>query len=102
MPGKGTVACRSLGAYQIGFYVGVGATSGTFALACGAGTKTATENVPNCNGIAEGNPVPITCASALAEKCGNSKAGMIQARAQTNQVTYTCVDLNLMGTARFR
>ncbi|HYQ47389.1 MAG TPA: DUF4215 domain-containing protein [Polyangiaceae bacterium] len=99
---KAAAACRGLGAYKIGFYVGVGAATGTFALACGAGTKTGTESVPNCNGIAESNPVPVTCASALAEKCGSSKAGMIQASAQANQVTYTCVDLNLTGTVRFK
>jgi|GEM_PF-2272162 len=99
---KMAAACSSLGAYKIGFYLGVGATSGTFAIACGAGTKTATENVPNCNGIAEGNPVPVACSAALADKCGNSKGGMIQARAQSNQVTYTCVDLNLTGSARFK
>jgi hypothetical protein len=58
--------------------------------------------VPNCNGIAEGSPVPVACSAALADKCGNSKGGMIQARAQSNQVTYSCVDLNLTGSARFR
>jgi cysteine-rich repeat protein len=95
-------ACSSLGNYTVGFYIGGGATSGTTALACGAGTKTATESVSGCNGISESNPVPVACASALAEKCGNGKAGMIQARAQTSQVTYTCVELSLTGTARLR
>jgi len=95
-------ACRDLGAYKIGFYVGAGSASGTTALACGAGTKTATESVPNCNGIADTSPVPVACAGALADKCGSGKAGMIQALAQPNQVSYTCVELNLTGTARLR
>ncbi len=99
---KAAAACRTLGDYKLGFYVGAGKSSGTTALGCGAGTKTATESVPNCNGIAESNPVPVACANALAAKCGSGKGGMIQARAQTNQVTYTCVELNLTGTARFR
>jgi hypothetical protein len=95
-------ACQGLGAYKVGFYVGAGAAAGTTALACGAGTKTATESVAACNGIAESSPVPVACANALADKCGSGKAGMIQARAQTNQVTYTCVETNLTGTARLR
>lgn len=99
---KAAAACRTLGDYRLGFYVGVGASSGTTALGCGAGTRSATESVPSCNGIAESNPVPVACASALAAKCGTGKGGMIQARAQTNQVTYTCVELNLTGSARFR
>jgi len=99
---KAQAACLTLGAYKVGFYLGSGATTGTTALACGAGTKTASESVTACNGISESAPVPIECANALAEKCGSGKAGMIQARAQTNQVSYTCVELNLTGSARLR
>ncbi len=99
---KTAAACRGLGAYGIGFYVGTGAQSDTTALACGAGTRSATESVPGCNGIADSNPVPVECAKALAEKCGSARGGMIQARAQANQVTYSCVDLTLTGTARLK
>jgi cysteine-rich repeat protein len=99
---RAEAACHALGSYKLGFYLGPGAAAGTTALACGAGTKTATESVPTCNGIVESNPVPVACANALAEKCGSGKAGMIQARAQANQVSYTCVELSLTGSARFR
>jgi cysteine-rich repeat protein len=99
---KTDAACRALGAYKIGFYLGAGATAGTTAVACGAGTRTATESVPGCNGIADGSPVPVACVKALADKCGSGKAGLIQTRVQSNQVTYTCVELSLTGTARFK
>jgi hypothetical protein len=97
-----TAACATLGAYKLGFYLGPGSSSSATAVACGAGTKTNTESVPSCNGIADGSPVPIACVKALADKCGSGKAGLIQARAQANQVSYTCVELNLTGTARFK
>jgi hypothetical protein len=58
--------------------------------------------VPGCNGIADGAPVPVGCVKALADKCGAGKAGLIQTRVQNNQVTYTCVELSLTGTARFK
>jgi hypothetical protein len=44
--------------------------------------------------------VPVTCAQALSDLCGEGQGGMIQARAQSNQVSYTCVDLSLTGHAR--
>lgn len=99
---RAEAACRGLGEYKLGFYLGAGAMAGTTALACGAGTRTTTESVPDCNGISESSPVPVACAKALAQKCGGGKAGMIQARAQQNQVTYTCVALSLTGTVRLR
>jgi cysteine-rich repeat protein len=99
---RARAACRGLGTAGIGFYVGVGANSNMTALACGAGTKTATESVPGCNGIADTNPVTVECAKALAAKCGSGQGGMIQDHPQSNQVTYTCVDLTLTGTARLR
>ena len=71
-------------------------------VACGAGTKTNTESVPSCNGVADGSAVPVECIKALAAKCGSGKAGLIQTRAQATQVSYTCVELSLSGTARFK
>ncbi len=90
-------ACETLG-YTRGFYLGTG-SSGNYAIACGAGAVS-TASISGCNGIADTNPVPVTCAQALASKCGNNKGGMIQARAASNQVTYTCIDLTLTGTVR--
>lgn len=90
-------SCRSSG-FTRGFYLGTG-SSGTFAVACDGGTTT-TESISGCNGISDTSPVPVTCAQALATKCGNGKGGMIQARAQSNAVTYTCIDLTLTGIAR--
>jgi cysteine-rich repeat protein len=90
-------ACESLG-YSQGFYLGNG-SSGNFAIACGSGAVSSA-SVQGCNGIADTSPVPVACAQALATKCGNNKGGMIQARAQSNQVTYTCIDLSLTGTVR--
>jgi cysteine-rich repeat protein len=94
-------ACQALG-YTQGFYLGNGSSAGTTALACGNGTRTFTDNVPGCNGIGATDPVPVACAKALAAKCGNGRGGMMQLRAQTNQVTYTCVDLTLTGSVRLR
>jgi len=99
---KTTAACVALGAYKIGFFLGAGSTASTTAVACGAGTKTNTESVPSCNGVADGSAVPVECIKALAAKCGSGKAGLIQTRAQATQVSYTCVELSLSGTARFK
>jgi cysteine-rich repeat protein len=93
-------ACNDLG-YTQGFFLGNGSTGNT-AIACGTGTRRTTESVTGCNGIADTSPVPVACAKALATKCGAGKAGMIAARAQPSQVTYTCLDLTLTGTARLR
>jgi hypothetical protein len=90
-------ACDSLG-YERGFYLGTG-SSGTFAIACGHGDLDAA-SVAGCNGISDTNPVPVACAQALTAKCGNEQGGMLQARAASNQVTYTCIDLTLTGTVR--
>jgi hypothetical protein len=94
-------ACQAIG-YTQGFYLGNGSSAGTTALACGNGTRTFTDNVPGCNGIGATDPVPVACAKALAAKCGAGRGGMMQLRAQTNQVTYTCVDLTLTGSVRLR
>jgi cysteine-rich repeat protein len=93
-------ACVDLGFTQ-GFYLGNGSTGNT-AVACGMGAVRPAESVTGCNGIADTSPVPVACAKALATKCGNNKGGMITALAQASQVTYTCVDLTLTGTARLR
>lgn len=90
-------ACGALG-YGRGFYLGTG-SSGNFAIACGDGVLK-TESVPSCNGISDTNPVPVGCAQALTAKCGQNQGGMLQARAQNTQVTYTCIDLTLTGTVR--
>lgn len=90
-------ACVGMG-YARGFYLGNG-SSGNFAIACDNGSLK-TESVTNCNGIADTSFVPVACSQALASKCGSNKGGMIQARAQSNQVTYTCIDLTLTGSAR--
>lgn len=91
-------ACQSLG-FGRGFYLGTGASSNTFALACDAGT-TSTKSISGCNGISNSSPVPVGCAKALATECGSNRGGMLQARAQSSQVTFTCIDLSLTGTAR--
>lgn len=91
-------ACNELG-YDRGFYLGLGSAANTYALACDQGTLT-TASVPGCDGIADTSPTPITCSQALSERCGVGKGGIIQARAEWNQVTYTCVDLSLTGNAR--
>ncbi len=91
-------ACVDLG-YARGFYLGLGSAPDTYAVACDDGT-TKTESVPGCNGIEDTNPVPVTCADALSAKCGNNKGGMIQTRAQSDEVTYTCIDLSLTGSVR--
>ncbi len=90
-------ACSGLG-YSQGFYLGTG-SSGNYAIACGSGALK-TENVPGCNGISDTSPVPVGCAQALAAKCGKNKGGMLQALAQTSQVTYACIELTLTGTVR--
>ncbi len=90
-------ACVGLG-FDRGFYLGTG-SGGTYAVACDAGT-TATEGIAGCNGIADTSPVPVTCAQALSAKCGSGKGGMIQARAASDRVTYTCIDLSLTGSVR--
>jgi cysteine-rich repeat protein len=96
---KVSFACRGLGFTQ-GFYIGNGSSSDTTAVACGSGAVQNPESISACNGIGATNPVPVECAQALAAKCGNGKGGMLQALAQSNQVTYTCIDLSLTGSAR--
>jgi cysteine-rich repeat protein len=91
-------ACDALG-YSQGFYLGTG-SSGNYALACGTGTTRITKSVAGCNGVSDTSPVPVECAGALASQCGNGRGGMLQARAESNQVTYTCVDLTLTGSVR--
>jgi len=88
--------------YTQGFYLGAGSSTDTTALACGMGAKKGPESVSGCNGIADTDPVPVDCAKALADKCGAGKGGMLQALAQKTQVTYTCVDLTLTGSARLK
>src|SRR5690606_18755733 len=92
------VACRDLG-YSRGFYLGSGGSSGTYDVACDSGS-TRTESISGCNGIQDTQPVPVACAQALATRCGQDQGGMIQARAESNQVTYTCIELSLTGSVR--
>jgi hypothetical protein len=91
-------ACNELG-YDRGFYLGYGSSANTYAVACDYGALSSA-SVPGCDGIADTSPVPVTCAQALSDVCGEGKGGMIQARAQWNLSTYTCVDLSLTGNAR--
>lgn len=90
-------ACRELGADR-GFYLGTG-SSGTYAVACDVGS-TFTESISDCNGISGIEPVPVSCAQALSNRCGDEQGGMIQAPAESNEVTFTCIDLTLTGEAR--
>jgi cysteine-rich repeat protein len=92
------MACVDRG-YSRGFYLGLGWSGNTYAIACDSGSTTS-ESVPGCNGISDTSPVPVTCAQELSTKCGENRGGMIQARAQSDWVTYTCIDLSLTGTAR--
>ncbi|HET9932084.1 MAG TPA: DUF4215 domain-containing protein, partial [Polyangiaceae bacterium] len=98
---QAAAACQRKG-YTQGFYLGAGSAADSTALACGMGAKRGPESVQACNGIADTSPVPVDCAKALADKCGSGKGGMIQALAQKTQVTYTCIDLNLTGSARLK
>lgn len=96
--GQVNAACNELG-YDRGFYLGVGSAANTYAVACDYGAPV-TASVPGCNGIADTNPVPVSCSGALRDTCGEGKGGLVQGRAQSNQVTYTCVDLSLTGSVR--
>lgn len=85
--------------YDVGFFLGAGG-DGKTRLACADGQKRA-KGVQGCNGVAEGNPVPVQCAAALSREC-NGKGGMLQAVPTNDEVIFNCFDLSTTGSVRFR